>query len=58
LEKGGFRWPEPRAGQAKIVLNHEELAMLLGGMDLAEGRRRSWYRKGNGEESHNARITA
>ena len=58
LEKGRFRWPEPREGQAKIVLSHEELSMLLGGIDLAEGRRRPWYRKGNGEESHDARITA
>ncbi len=45
LEKGCFRWPEPGEGQAKIVLTHEELAMLLGGIDLGEARRRPWYRK-------------
>jgi transposase len=45
LEKGCFRWPEPGEGQAKIVLSHEQLAMLLGGIDLRQARRRPWYRK-------------
>ena len=58
LEKGCFRWPEAGAGQAKIVLTHEELAMLLGGIDLGQARRRPWYRKANDEESRNARTTA
>lgn len=58
LEKGCFRWPDPGEGQAKIGLTHEELAMLLGGIDLGQARRRPWYRKINSEESRNARITA
>ena len=58
LEKGRFRWPQAQAGQTKIVLRHEELAMLLGGIDLTEARRRPWYRKGQKEESHDARNTA
>src|SRR5947199_223657 len=33
LSKGRFRWPEPRAGEVKVVLSHEELAMLLGGIE-------------------------
>ena len=45
LEKGRFRWPEAASGQAKIALSHEELTMLLGGIDLASTRRRPWYRK-------------
>lgn len=45
LAKGRFRWPEAVAGQAKVILSHEELAMLLGGMDLAQARRRPWYRR-------------
>ena len=45
LEKGRFRWPEASAGQNKIVLTQEELAMLIGGIDLREARRRPWYRK-------------
>jgi transposase len=44
LSRGRFRWPEPRAGEAKVVLSHEELAMLLGGMDLRQARPRAWYR--------------
>ena len=44
LEKGRFRWPEAASGQAKVVLTHEELTLLLGGIDLAETRRRRWYR--------------
>jgi transposase len=43
LEKGRFRWPA--AEQAKLVLSHEELAMLLGGIDLAGSKRRAWYRR-------------
>jgi transposase len=44
LEKGRFRWPEAASGSAKVVLSHEELALLLGGIDLAETQRRRWYR--------------
>lgn len=50
LEKGRFRWPEA-AGQLKVVLSHEELALLLGGIDLAGSRRRAWYRSGAQEET-------
>ena len=49
LEKGRFRWPQPGAGQAKVVLSHEELAMLLGGIDLTQAQRRPWYRRKEGE---------
>ena len=45
LEKGRFSWPEATAGEAKVALSHEELALLLGGMDLARTRRRQWYRR-------------
>lgn len=44
LEKGRFRWPEAEGSQRKVVLNHEELALLVGGIDLAATRRRRWYR--------------
>jgi transposase len=50
LEKGRFRWPAPVGGQAKVVLSHEELALLLGGIDLAGSKRRAWFRKVVGEE--------
>jgi transposase len=44
LEKGRFRWPEAEGSQLKVVLNHEELALLVGGIDLVAARRRRWYR--------------
>lgn len=44
LEKGRFHWPEAADGRAKVVLGHEELALLLGGIDLAGAERRRWYR--------------
>ena len=49
LEKGRFRWPQAEAGQRKVVLSQEELALLLGGIDLAGSQRRAWFRKVVGE---------
>ncbi len=49
LEKGCFRWPQAEAGQSKVVLSQEELALLLGGIDLAGSKRRAWFRKVVGE---------
>jgi transposase len=51
LEKGRFGWPAAASGAAKVVLSHEELAMLLGGIDLAGSKRRAWFRRVVGEES-------
>jgi transposase len=45
LEKGRFQWPKAAAGEAKIVLSHAELALLLGGIDLTRAHPRPWYRK-------------
>jgi transposase len=45
LEKGRFRWPEAASGATRVTLSHEELALLVGGIDLASVRRRPWYRK-------------
>jgi transposase len=44
LEKGRFRWPEAAGEEAKILLSHEELMLLLGGIDLTQTRRRAWHR--------------
>ena len=38
LDGGRFRWPERDSAVKKIVLTHEELALLLGGIDLAQTR--------------------
>ena len=44
LEKGRFQWPQIRMGETKVTLTNEELALLLGGIDLSSTRRRAWYR--------------
>jgi transposase len=44
LEKGRFRWPEAAAQESKLVLSHEQLMLLLGGIDLTQTRRRAWHR--------------
>jgi len=45
LEKGRFRWPAAEDRAPKVVLSHEELALLVGGIDLAQIRQRGWYRR-------------
>ena len=57
LEKGRFRWPESARGQAQVVLSHEELALRLGGIDLAQTRRRRWYRALRQGEQTPASVT-
>jgi transposase len=49
LEKGRFRWPSAAGGETKVILSHEELIMLLGGIDLTQTRRRSWHRVSTAE---------
>ena len=58
IEKGRVHWPEADAGQARVVLSHEQLSMLLGGIDLSQARPRTWYRRVASEESSKPRITA
>ncbi len=45
LEKGRFRWPETASGESRVTLSHEEMALLVGGIDLAAAQPRRWYRK-------------
>jgi transposase len=45
LEKGRFHWPETSGEETKVVLSHEELTLLLGGIDLSGTRRRQWYQR-------------
>ena len=42
----------------KIVLSREELALLFGGINLAETRRQKWYRKPLMKESDKLRMPA
>ena len=44
LERGRFSWPTAAAtGEGKVVLSQEELALLLGGIELKQTRRKAWY---------------
>src|SRR3979411_3150203 len=45
LERGRFHWPDTTGEETKVVLSPEELALLVGGIDLADTRRRQWYRR-------------
>jgi transposase len=49
LPKGCFTWPASGDAQGKVVLSHEELSLLLGGIDLAKTKSKRWYRKVNAE---------
>lgn len=43
LSKGRFSWPQQQ-GQTKLSLSHEELSLLLSGIDLLQIRRKPWHR--------------
>jgi transposase len=58
LDGGRFRWPESEGAAKKIVLSHEQLALLLGGIDLSQTRARKWYRKAPAEELTESLKTA
>jgi len=49
LLKGRFSWIESGDAQGKVVLSHEELSLLLGGIDLRQAKSKRWYRKVNTE---------
>jgi transposase len=52
LERGSFHWPRAEAGTRSVTMRPEELAMLIGGMDLAVARpRANWYRRPARQES-------
>jgi transposase len=44
LEKGCFSWPSDVTEGARASISAEELALLLGGMDLSKTRRKQWWR--------------
>jgi transposase len=53
LERGRYSWPLAADGSDRVLLSHEELSLLLGGIDLTHTRRKNWYRvtmSGNGKE--------
>lgn len=58
LDGGRFRWPESDPTATKMVLSQEELALLVGGIDLAQTRRRKWHRKPLADELDKLRTPA
>ena len=44
LQKGRFRWPDA-VSEGRVAMSHEELTLLLNGIDLDTAKRRKWYRK-------------
>ena len=44
LERGRFSWPVAADGSDRVTLSHEELSLLLGGIDLTQTRQKNWYR--------------
>lgn len=58
LEKGRFHWPWNNDSDATkdpnaLILTHESLSLLLGGIDLKETSLRKWYRKVSDDELEN-----
>ena len=50
LEQGTFRWPthdgDSGSGRHHATIRHDELAALLGGLDIVRATRRRWHRVG------------
>ena len=45
LERGNFNWPDAMNGADKATVSQQDLALLLGGVDLDNTRQRRWWRK-------------
>lgn len=45
LEKGRFSWPDKVETDGKLRLSSTEFSMLVGSIDLKNGRRKLWWRK-------------
>lgn len=58
LDGGRFRWPESDTTVTRMVLSQEELALLVGGIDLVATRPRKWHRKALPEASRESLKTA
>jgi transposase len=58
LERGTFAWPNAKDGAKRIVIHHDELAALLGGLDISRAKRRAWYRRENSSENSRAQSSA
>ena len=53
LEKGRFSWPacgNSAAADQAVIIKQEELAMLIGGIEMTRTQRQQWWRR-EGQES-------
>ncbi len=57
LDRGCFCWPDRERASEKVVLTGEELALLLGGIDLRHTERRRWHRVLPSVESNTASLS-
>ncbi len=56
MEQGRLHWPVSEDG--RVQLSREEFALLIGGIDLNETKKRKWYRKPVGSDPEKAHKTA
>ena len=56
MEKGRLHWPSSEEG--RVQLTREEFALLVGGIDLAETRKRKWYRRAVAEKENSSTKVA
>jgi transposase len=56
LDRGCFRWPDRHRESVRVVLTPEELALLLGGIDLQHTERRRWHRVAMSAEQKTAAL--
>jgi transposase len=59
LERGTFKWPSPSAaGERRVEMRSEELALLLGGLDAKELKARAWKRSTRSIPAENFALRA
>jgi len=44
LEGGRYSWPALEADRVRAELSHQELTLLLGGVELERSRQKNWWR--------------
>ena len=60
LERGRFSWPVARDAEgmgAAVTISQEDLAMLIGGIEMARTEHKQWWRReGTGKMDHGITI--
>jgi transposase len=55
MERGRLHWPVSADG--RVQLTREEFALLIGGIDLAQTKKRKWYRRPAAEDTDTSHMT-